>query len=484
MVRTALTAEPSLAEMRKKIEEATVFIRVVAGRGEMQGSGFVVQASGDQVLVATNDHVVNPDHGHPRGMADSRRQRESLPITVIFRSGGGPGVEEALPGTVVASEGEGTNDLALIRVRGLRHVPQPVKIGGGTLPELTTPLQIYGYPFGTIMSEVTGSRENPTITVNGSSVSGTRKDQFGRVSLIQINGGLESGNSGGPVVEKRTGELVGVAVAKIDGSSTVCFAIPASELQRLLERPMDTVAAEVQGAKQNPLVAPLPVKRGPENPFAVLGPLIDPLKQPAKGCERQRDGGVLTIQVPAGVKLLSPQLDAKSSPMCVADIQGDFVAVVKIGGNMVPGVDPPRYKGKDNLPGTYQGAGLILWQDPKNYVRLERGVQSTRGRVSLTSEALLEIVKGGKNIAYEYPPVLDQPLYLRMQRIDGAFTFLFGPNGKQWVTHQKLAVTFPNKLQVGLVASNMSKQPLAARFEEFELITDRKMLAERMKGQP
>jgi hypothetical protein len=104
--------------------------------------------------------------------------------------------------------------------------------------------------------------------------------------------------------------------------------------------------------------------------------------------------------------------------------------------------------------------------------------------VSLTSEALLEIVKGGKNMAYQYLPVPDQSLYLCMRRIDGAFTFMFGPNGKQWLTHQKLAVTFPNKLQVGLVASNMSKQPLTARFEEFELVTDHEMLRERTKGQP
>jgi S1-C subfamily serine protease len=470
--------------MRKKSQEATVFIRVKVGRSEMQGSGFVVQASGDQVLVATNDHVVNPDHGQPRSMADSRRQRESLPITVIFRSGGGPGVEEALPGTVIASEGGGTNDLALIRVRGLRKTPQPVKIRGGIVPELTTPLLIYGYPFGIIMSEVAGSRENPTITVNRSSVSGTRKDQFGRVLLIQINGGLDSGNSGGPVVEERTGELVGVAVSKIERSSNVCFAIPASELQRLLERPMDSAAAETQSTKQNPAVDRLPVKRAPENSFSILGPLIDPLRQPPKDCERHRDGDILTIQVPAGVKLLSAELNAKNSPMCLADVEGDFVAVVKIGGAMVPGVDPPRYKGKDILPGTYQGAGLILWQDSKNYVRLERGVQSTRGQVTLTSEALLEIVKGGKTMAYLYKPVPDQPLYLCMRRIEGAFTFMFGPNGKQWLTHQKLAVTFPNKIQVGLVASNMSKQALTARFEDFELITDHEMLRERTKGQP
>ena len=45
-------------------------------------------------------------------------------------------------------------------------------------------------------------------------------------------------------------------------------------------------------------------------------------------------------------------------------------------------------------------------------------------------------------------------------------------------THPKLAVIFPAKVQVGLVASNMSKQPLLAQFEDLELITGRDILNE------
>jgi hypothetical protein len=47
---------------------------------------------------------------------------------------------------------------------------------------------------------------------------------------------------------------------------------------------------------------------------------------------------------------------------------------------------------------------------------------------------------------------------------------MFGQDGKRWLSPGSLAVTFPSKVQVGLVASNMSKVPLKAQFEEFELV--------------
>ncbi len=46
--------------------------------------------------------------------------------------------------------------------------------------------------------------------------------------------------------------------------------------------------------------------------FDLLGPLIDPLKQPAKDCELRRNGAILTIQVPAGVRLSAPSSEQRA----------------------------------------------------------------------------------------------------------------------------------------------------------------------------
>jgi regulation of enolase protein 1 (concanavalin A-like superfamily) len=47
---------------------------------------------------------------------------------------------------------------------------------------------------------------------------------------------------------------------------------------------------------------------------------------------------------------------------------------------------------------------------------------------------------------------------------------MFGPDGKRWIVLKKLAVPFLAKMNVGLSASNASKETLDARFEEFSLI--------------
>jgi regulation of enolase protein 1 (concanavalin A-like superfamily) len=208
--------------------------------------------------------------------------------------------------------------------------------------------------------------------------------------------------------------------------------------------------------------------------FAALGSLIDALGQPAKDCKVEKEGSSLTIEVPAGVRVLSPQLDVHTAPLMLTDVEGDFIAQVRVTGNMIPGTSPPKFKGRDNLPNTYQGAGLVLLQDSRNYIRVERSVSAERGKPTLRTRALIEIVKGGRVISVLYPRIPDGDLYIRIQRTNGAVTCLFGPNGKFWLTHEKLAIAIPPKIKVGLIASNMSKVPLNAQFEQFVLITEKK----------
>jgi hypothetical protein len=107
-------------------------------------------------------------------------------------------------------------------------------------------------------------------------------------------------------------------------------------------------------------------------------------------------------------------------------------------------------------------------------MRVERAVSADRGKAALKARALIEIVKGGRVISVHYPPIPDGDLYIRIQRINGAVMCLFGPNGKFWFSHQKLAIAVPPKIKVGLIASNMSKVPLNAQFEQFVLITEKK----------
>src|SRR5207247_2060778 len=72
-------------------------------------------------------------------------------------------------------------------------------------------------------------------------------DEFGQVSYIQIDGSLNPGNSGGPVVDER-GRLVGVAVAQIS-HTTIGFAIPPAELTRMLDGRVGRLSLALRGTQ-------------------------------------------------------------------------------------------------------------------------------------------------------------------------------------------------------------------------------------------
>jgi hypothetical protein len=112
-----------------------------------------------------------------------------------------------------------------------------------------------------------------------------------------------------------------------------------------------------------------------ESNFASLGEWIDPVKNRTL----TRTESALRIEVPGGVHLFSPELELKNSPLVTTEVEGDFLAQVKVAGAMLPGTDPAKYKGKA-LSYTFQGAGLILWQDKKNGSWDEIGESTLLGR--------------------------------------------------------------------------------------------------------
>ncbi len=200
--------------------------------------------------------------------------------------------------------------------------------------------------------------------------------------------------------------------------------------------------------------------------FAVLGELVDP----SKNCKLTRTDSSLAIDVPGGVHLLSADLESRNSPMLTTTVEGDFAAIVRVAGAMVPGSEPAKYKGKV-LPFTFQGAGLVLWQDKNNYVRLEKAVQTTKKtKIVLTSEVLLEICKNGKLAGRVQMNLPEGPIFLLLGRESGGIKCLFGMDGRRWIALKTLAVAFPDKVDIGLSASNASKEALSARFENFALV--------------
>src|SRR5205823_13549508 len=125
-------------------------------------------------------------------------------IEVVFN--GGRRTETVVRAEVVAADP--FRDLAILRVRNAKDLPKPINLTAK--PELveTLPVYIFGFPFGEALST---SRGHPAVTVGKGSISSVREDDRGEQKIVQIDGDLNPGNSGGPVVDAK-GRLIGVAV--------------------------------------------------------------------------------------------------------------------------------------------------------------------------------------------------------------------------------------------------------------------------------
>jgi S1-C subfamily serine protease len=196
----------------EKVKKATTMMVVtMADNTRATGSGFFV---GNDV-VATNAHVV--------GMLAPGSEKPKK-IEVVLNSGEANEVD--CVGQLLAADPD--NDLALVRVMPpAKAIPFPASLeiaGAGGLSE-TQSVVVFGFPLGEQLGR--------GVTVNPAQVSKLRRDASGAMERVQVKGGMEHGNSGGPVVDT-AGNVVGVSVAKIEGTE-INFAVPAERVSALLQ---------------------------------------------------------------------------------------------------------------------------------------------------------------------------------------------------------------------------------------------------------
>ncbi len=253
-VETAAPAGPVLNEMAadvvQKVKQSTAYLRVTWASGEVaQGSGFFVM---DRDLVITNAHVV----GMKQGNIPPRR------IEVVIHSG--EDNEKKLPGILIGLDRQ--NDLAVLRVQGdLSRLPPPLPLASATELVETQKVYIFGFPFGAQLGK--------NITVSTSSISALRRGDDGILKQVQVNGGMNPGNSGGPVTDAR-GVVIGVSVAGIQGTQ-INFAVPADFIRPLVERsksnPLDLTAPPGPMARNDLPADPVPTTNLAEDLAALKG---------------------------------------------------------------------------------------------------------------------------------------------------------------------------------------------------------------------
>ena len=167
-----------------------------------------------------------------------------------------------------------------------------------------------------------------------------------------------------------------------------------------------------------------------------------------------------TISVPGTAHLLSADLGRVNAPRILRDIRGDFEVRVKVTGTSHPG---GRKTTTQYAP--YHGAGILLWQDRSNYVRLELASEIRKGKVF--SYANFELRQDGLLVTSRGLEIVDGANYLRLRRRGNEIHGAFSLDGDHWTPLTPIVAKLEERVEIGIVAVNSSSRPLKAEFEGF-----------------
>ncbi len=192
----------------------------------------------------------------------------------------------------------------------------------------------------------------------------------------------------------------------------------------------------------------------------------------AGDCHFAASGGKLTITVPGSEKPhdLSTELHSSTAPRVLQPALGDFTLQVRIDGEFAPG-DESTQAGRTG----YTGAGLVVFADAKNFVRLERATLHRTGgkqtaytnfevrvdgdleRIGLTSDAPLEEGK---------------PTWLRLQRKGNFLHGAVSQDGVTWKESLPKELTdkaWKKETLAGVAAISTSTKTFEPTYSEFSI---------------
>ena len=186
----------------EELRQSSVLIK----NSKSQGSGVIIGHNGNETVILTNRHVVDPDSGRkiPDGTKILNNGRVSVPTRILIA-----------PDDI---------DLAIVFVKG---VAGPCRKMFGESPAVGSNVIVVGSPLGSEDSVTKGiiSNLNPEKTKNGFSYF-----------TIQTDAAVNPGNSGGGIFDAETGNLIGIISFKIrmspfETAEGMAYAIPITILK-------------------------------------------------------------------------------------------------------------------------------------------------------------------------------------------------------------------------------------------------------------
>jgi regulation of enolase protein 1 (concanavalin A-like superfamily) len=192
-----------------------------------------------------------------------------------------------------------------------------------------------------------------------------------------------------------------------------------------------------------------------------IGKIIDPNGD----CKFTVEDGKLTITIPGSDHGLSIEQNRMGSPRVLQDVEGDFIAQVKVCGAFPQGATS-LVEGRR----AFHGAGLLLWQDEGTYLRLERaelvldGMNLSYGNFELRKDK--EFVQPGDAGTM---PLENKDVFLRLERRGAEVHGAVSADGTEWKAFPPIAVELAKGLRIGVVAGHNTSTGYAPRFEGFKL---------------
>jgi len=170
---------------------------------------------------------------------------------------------------------------------------------------------------------------------------------------------------------------------------------------------------------------------------------------PDKDCEITDQMKSLRFTVPGTRHDLAADAGMMNAPRVMREVEGDFVVTVKIVGEFRPGGKSTNPKG---VP--FNGAGILIWSDADNFIRLERAAVARPGKIN--TYVHFGEVEGGTTGATHSEVLKGGDCWVRMERkgsrIHGAISF----DGTSWKELRPIQTVWPTTLKIGLTAVNSS----------------------------
>jgi serine protease Do len=230
----------TIERVKGSVVAVGTFERMRSPQFQFLGTGFAVE---DGSLIATNAHVL------PRLLDPV--QSETIAIMIPLPDKDNPNQAQVREAKQVAIDAD--SDLALLRISG--PTLPPLKLGQSADVREGQEVFFTGFPIGAILGPHPATHRAIIASVTPIAIPLSRAGELrpqtirrlsaGQYPVFQLDATAYPGNSGSPLYDAATGEVIGIVnkvfvqgtkEAALTQPSGITYAVPASHLRALLQR--------------------------------------------------------------------------------------------------------------------------------------------------------------------------------------------------------------------------------------------------------